>query len=145
MKNIWKIEPWEVPSTNRTEAPIEILGIGISYSDGVIAVNSNEDNPVILLISYFDNEGRERSFLRDNISAPIIRKKGIEMELEGEALEAFVAETMDIIVVSAMGGSTKAIRYDAISQVAAMYGQTLLPLEEQTGQIVSLITTGPNE
>ena len=81
MNDIWKIVTWNVPSTNRTQPDIEIAGFRITFSDGVVAVEDNANNPLVLLISYFDVNGRERAYLRDNISAPIIRKKGIELKL----------------------------------------------------------------
>lgn len=133
--NIWKIETWEVPSTNRTNPPISIAGFRITFSDGVIGVDDNNNNSLVLLISYFDNEGRERAFLKDNISAQIIRQKGVEMGMEDIQLETFVNTTMNMIVVHAIGGETKEERYNTISTLAQMYGQTLLPLEEQTGVI----------
>ena len=102
---------------------------------GVIAVNDNESNPLVLLISYYDTDGQERPWLRDNITAPIIRLKGIELGLVGDDLEGFVHSTMNTIIVHAIGGATKAERYATISQLAQMYGQTLLPIEEQTGTI----------
>lgn len=135
MKDIWKIEVWEVPSTNRTSAPISIAGFRITFADGVIAVNDNTNSPLVLLISYFDIEGRERAYLKDNISAPIIRQKGEELGLEGEALETFVNTTMNTIIVNAIGGATKEERYATIAALGQMYGHTLLPLEEQTGII----------
>lgn len=137
--NIWKITPWLVPSTNRPAPPIQILGFRITYTDGVIAVNSNDQNPIVLLISYFDNEGRERAFLRDNISTAIITQKGIEMGMTGQALEDFVNQTMNTIIVNALGGTTKEERYATISALAQMYGQTLLPIQAQTGLIIAEI------
>lgn len=137
--NIWKITPWLVPSTNRTAPPIQILGFRITYTDGVIAVNSNDQNPIVLLISYFDNEGRERAFLRDNISTAIITQKSIEMGMTGQALEDFVNQTMNTIIVNALGGTTKEERYATISALAQMYGQTLLPIQAQTGLIIAEI------
>ena len=137
--NIWKITPWLVPSTNRTAPPIEILGLRITYTDGVIAVNSNDQNPIVLLISYFDNEGRERAFLRDNISTAIITQKGLEMGMSGQTLQDFVNDTMNTIIVHALGGTTKEERYATISALAQMYGQTLLPIQAQTGLIIAEI------
>lgn len=135
MKNIWKIDTWLLASTNRTAPPIPIGGLRITFGDGVIAVDDNTDSPLVLFISYFDTDGNERPFLRDNISAPIIRQKGIEFGMEGETLEAFVNETMNTIIVHAIGGATKAERYATIVALGQMYGQTLLPIENQTGTI----------
>lgn len=44
-------------------------------------------------------------------------------------------DTMNTIIVHAIGGATKAERYATIAALGQMYGQTLLPLEEQTGII----------
>lgn len=145
MSNVWKIIPWLVSSTNRTAPPIEILGLRITYTDGVIAVNNNDQNPIVLLISYFDNEGRERAFLRDNISAAVIAQKGLEMGMSGQTLQDFVNDTMNTIIVHALGGTTKEERYTTIAALAQMYGQTLLPIEEQTGFIVEPQTEPQNE
>lgn len=134
--NIWKITPWHVPSTNRTAPPIEIVGFRISYTDGVIGVFNNNDNPVLLLISYFDNEGRERAFLRDNISAAIIRTKGAELGMSGQDLTDWVNSTMNLIITYAIGGQDIGERYATISMLAQMYGQTLLPIQDQNGIIV---------
>ena len=133
--NIWKIVPWSVPSTNRTAPPIEIVGFRISYTDGVIGVVNNNDNPVLLLISYFDNEGRERAFLRDNISAAIIRTKGSELGMSGQDLTDWVNSTMNLIITYAIGGQDIGERYATISMLAQMYGQTLLPIQDQNGII----------
>lgn len=135
MKDIWKIVVWEVPSTNRTSAPIAIAGFRITFADGVIAVNNNAESPLVLLISYYDTEGRERAYLKDNISASIIRQKGEQMGMEGNTLSEFVNDTMNTIIVHAIGGATKEERYATISALGAMYGHTLLPIEEQTGII----------
>lgn len=134
--NIWKITPWHVPSTNRTAPPIEIVGFRISYTDGVIGVFNNNENPVLLLISYFDNEGRERAFLRDNISAAIIRTKGAELGMSGQDLTDWVNSTMNLIITYAIGGQDIGERYATISMLAQMYGQTLLPIQDQNGIIV---------
>lgn len=133
--NIWKITPWHVPSTNRTAPPIEIVGFCISYTDGVIGVFNNNENPVLLLISYFDNEGRERAFLRDNISAAIIRTKGAELGMAGQDLTDWVNSTMNLIITYAIGGQDIGERYATISMLAQMYGQTLLPIQDQNGII----------
>lgn len=133
MKDIWKMEIWEVPSTNRTGAPIQIAGFRITFTDGVIAVENNARSPLVLLISYYDVDGNERAFLRDNITALLIEKKGIEFGLEGVALETFVSNTMNTLIIHAIGGATKEERYATIAALGKMYGQTLLPLEEQTG------------
>lgn len=133
--NIWKITPWHVPSTNRTAPPIEIVGFRISYTDGVIGVFNNNENPVLLLISYFDNEGRERAFLRDNISAAIIRTKGAELGMAGQDLTDWVNSTMNLIITYAIGGQDIGERYATISMLAQMYGQTLLPIQDQNGII----------
>lgn len=134
--NIWKITPWHVPSTNRTAPPIEIVGFRISYTDGVIGVFNNNENPVLLLISYFDNEGRERAFLRDNISAAIIRTKGAELGMSSQDLTDWVNSTMNLIITYAIGGQDIGERYATISMLAQMYGQTLLPIQDQNGIIV---------
>lgn len=135
MNDIWKIETWNVPSTNRTQPDIEIAGFRITFTDGVVAVEGNGNNPLLLSISYFDVNGRERAYLRDNISSEIIRQKGIELAITGDALETFVNDTMNNIIVHAIGGATKAERYATIAALGQMYGQTLLPLEDQNGTI----------
>lgn len=135
MNDIWKIETWNVPSTNRTQPDIEIAGFRITFTDGVVAVEGNGNNPLLLSISYFDVNGGERAYLRDNISSEIIRQKGIELAITGDALEAFVNDTMNNIIVYAIGGATKAERYATIAALGQMYGQTLLPLEDQNGTI----------
>lgn len=137
--------PWLVSSTNRTAPPIQILGLRITYTDGVIGVHNNHNNPIVLLISYFDNEGRERAFLRDNISAAVITQKGLEMGMSGDSLTGWVNMTMDTIITSAIGGENIEERYATISALAQMYGQTLLPIEEQTGFIVEPQPETPNE
>lgn len=135
MKDIWKIDTWLVASTNRTSPPIQICGLRITFTDGVIAVENNNNSPLVLLISYYDNEGNERPFLRDNISATIIRQKGIEIGLEGDDLQNFVDDIINKIIVDAIGGSTKEERYATIAFLGQMYGQTLLPFDQQNGFI----------
>lgn len=133
--NRWKIEPFELPSTDRTQPPKHIVAIGIGYWDGMIAVNDSDYSPVMLVIDYYDNDGRKRDYLQDRIDVNTIRTKGVAMELEGEVLEGFVKMVMDKIVKNLIGGATRAERCAALTELGLMFGQVVLAEEYQTGII----------
>ncbi|MCA0229888.1 MAG: hypothetical protein LCH91_05450 [Bacteroidetes bacterium] len=132
---IWKTQPFEVPSTDRTAAPKLIVGIEVGFYAGKVAVTDNHFSPVTLVIDYYDSEGRKREYLTDKIDADIIRAKASQLGIEGENVEAWVKATMDIIVKYVIGGADISERHASIAQLAAMFGQELLPIEAQTGTI----------
>lgn len=131
----WKIEPFEIPSTDRTQAPKTIVAIEIGYWDGKVTVSDADYSPVMLVIDYYDNDGRKRDYLQDRVDVNTIRTKGVAMELEGEVLEGFVKMVMDKIVKNLIGGVTRAERCAALTELAQMFGQVVLAEEYQTGSI----------
>lgn len=131
----WKIEPFEIPSTDRTQPPKHIVAIQIGYWDGMVTVNDSDYSPVLLVIDYYDEQGLKREYLQDRVDVNTIRTKGLAMELEGENLDAFVKGCMDKIVKNLIGGVTKAERCAALTELAQMFGQVVLPVEEQTGTL----------
>jgi hypothetical protein len=132
---IFKIEPFDIPSTDRTQPPKQIVGIELSYWGGKVAVSDLIYSPVTLIIDYYDNEGRKRDYLQDRVDADVIRTKAMAMGKEGAELEGFVKYSMDVIVKSIIGGVTLQERRDALAQMAQLFGQVVLPVEAQTGTI----------
>jgi hypothetical protein len=133
--DIWKIEPFDLPSTDRTQPPKQIVGIELSYWGGKVAVSDLIYSPVTLIIDYYDNEGRKRDYLQDRVDADVIRSKAVALGKEGAELEGFVKYSMDIIVKSIIGGGTIHERRDALAQMAQLFGQVVLPAEAQNGLI----------
>ena len=132
---IWKIEPFEVASTDRTAMPKQIVGIEIAYFAGKVAVSDLIHSPVTLIIDYYDSEGQKREYLQDRVDMSVIQSKGIAMGKSNEELEGFIKYSMDVIVKHIIGGETIAERHSYISLLSSMFGQVLLPLEAQTGTI----------
>ena len=133
--NIWRIEPFEIPGTDRTAPPRQIVGIGISYFAGKVAVMDDAYSPITLVIDYYDAQGIKREYLQDRIDDQTIRSKAVQLEIPEEAVAEFVKGSMDKIVKSFVGGQTIEERHATLSELAAMFGQVLLPVEAQTGTI----------
>lgn len=133
--DIWKIEPFDLPSTDRTQPAKQIVGFSIAFWAGKVVVSDLLYSPVTLVIDYYDNEGRKREYLQDRIDADTIRVKGVAMEKEGAKLEGFIKYSMDVIIKQIIGGITLQEKHSALSQLASMFGQVLLPVESQTGTI----------
>lgn len=132
---LWKIEPFDIPSTDRTQPSRQAVAIQIGFWDGLVPVLDTGYSPLTLVIDYFDNEGRKREFLQDRIEVKTIRDKATTLGLEGEEFEGFVKTSMDAIVKHLIGGNTLSERRDALAQLALMFGQVVLPVEEQTGTV----------
>lgn len=133
--HIFKIQPFDIPSTDRTAPPKQIVGIELSYWGGKVAVSDLIHSPVTLIIDYYDNEGRKRDYLQDRVDADTIRLKAMALGKEGAELEGFVKYSMDIIVKQIIGGVTLQERRDALAQMAQLFGQVVLPVEAQTGNV----------
>lgn len=133
--DIWKIEPFDLQSTDRTQPAKQIVGFSIAFWAGKVVVSDLLYSPVTLVIDYYDNEGRKREHLQDRIDADTIRVKGVAMEKEGAKLEGFIKYSMDVIIKQIIGGITLQEKHSALSQLASMFGQVLLPVESQTGTI----------
>lgn len=138
---IWKIEPFDIPSTDRTAPPKQIVGIEVGYFAGKVAVLDSDFSPVTLVIDYYDNQGRKREYLQDRIDENVIRSKAGQIGVEGEYIEAFVKQSMDKIVKMFIGGVSIEVKYQALQQLAGMFGQVLIPIENQDGNI----ETTPNQ
>ena len=133
--NLWKIEPFDLPSTDRTAQPKQIVAIEIAYGNGKVAVLEEGYSSLTLAIDYYDSTGEKRSYLQDRVDSGIIASKAIAMGLEGDAVQQFVQNCMDVIVKDLIGGATKVERCAALTELALMFGQVVLPVEEQTGII----------
>lgn len=133
--NIWRIEPFEIPGTDRTAPPRQIVGIGISYYAGKVAVIDDAYSSITLVIDYYDGQGVKREYLQDRIDDRTIRSKAAQLEIPEEAVEEFVKTSMDQIVKSLVGGQTIEERHATLSQLAGLFGQVLLPVEAQTGTV----------
>lgn len=138
---IWKIEPFDIPSTDRTAPTKQIVGIEVGYFAGKVAVLDSDFSPVTLVIDYYDNQGRKREYLQDRIDENVIRAKAGQIGIEGENIEAFVKQSMDTIVKMFIGGVSIEVKYQALQQLANMFGQVLIPIEAQDGNI----ETTPNQ
>lgn len=132
---LWKIEPFAIPSTDRTQPPKQIVAIEIGYSNGKVPVLDTGYSSLSLVIDYYDSTGEKRSYLQDRVDSGIIASKAIAMGLEGDAVEQFVQNCMDAIVKNLIGGATRAERCAALTELALMFGQVVLPVEEQTGTL----------
>lgn len=132
---LWKIEPFDIPSTDRTRPVKQIIALEVGYWGGKVAVLDAAICPITLVIDYYDNEGIKRDYLQDRVEVGVIREKAIALGLEGEALEGFVKGCMDKIVKNLIGGETIEVRWVAFAELASMFGQVALPIEAQDGMI----------
>ncbi|MFN8347452.1 MAG: hypothetical protein U0X91_20785 [Spirosomataceae bacterium] len=135
MSFLWKIEPFDIPSTDRTQPPKQIVGLEIMYLGGKVTVLEDAVPPLTLVIDYYDNEGRKREYLQDRIEVETIRNKGLEAGFTGESLDVFVGASMNTIVKHLIGGNTLQERRDALATLAQLFGQVVLPANQQTGTI----------
>lgn len=131
----WKIEPFDLPSTDRTQPAKQIVAIEIGYWGGKVVVSDSDYSPITLVIDYYDNEGQKREYLQDRVEVETIRNKAIALGMEGETLDGFVKGSMDTIVKNLIGGTTLAERRDALAGLAQLFRQVVLPVEAQTGTI----------